>query len=90
MSVADEEDKYGEWITVDYYDGPLEEIALVTLRGGDRMVEVKTIGGWDAEETFTIGRDEHVRYRHIRFSRENLVAMLDLIDGKEVKGFFDE
>jgi hypothetical protein len=81
---------YGDWICLDWYDGPLSEIALVAFDDGKKLVEIKSQGGW-------IGTDYRVGFNgekhfvnHMRFDRETLVAMLDLIDGKPVKDFHDE
>ncbi len=41
---------YGNWICLDWYDGPLSEIALVTFNDGDKRVEIKYQGGWVGED----------------------------------------
>jgi hypothetical protein len=81
---------YGAWICLEWYDGPLEEIALVTVADGEKLVEIKTQGGWVGED-YRIGQSgKTFHMNHMRFHRETLVAMLDLIDGKPVKDFHDE
>jgi hypothetical protein len=81
---------YSEWKCLDWYDGPLDEIALVTFNDGTKLVEIKTQGGWVGED-YRVGKDdEKFYYNHMRFNREMLVAMLDLMDGKPVKGFHDD
>ena len=77
--------RYGRWICLDWHDGPLSEIALVTFDDGDKIVEIKTLGGWrDGDQSRLIP------LTRLRLDRETLVAMLDLIDGKPVKGFHDD
>lgn len=78
---------YGNWICLDWYDGPLSEIALVSFNDGSKMVEIKCQGGWVGED-YRTGRDgEKFFDNHMRFDRNTLVAMLDLIDEKPVKDF---
>lgn len=81
---------YGDWICLDWYDGPLEEVALVTFDDGNKLVEIRTQGGWVGEDYREVGFGEKLHVNHMRFNRETLVAMLDLIDGKPVKDFHDE
>lgn len=81
---------YSDWICLDWYDGPLSEIALVTFADGRKLVEIKSQGGWVGED-YRVGFDgAKFHVNHMRFDRETLVAMLALIDGKVVKDFHDE
>jgi len=81
---------YGPWICRDWYDGPISEIALVTFDDGQKLVEIKTQGGW-VGTNYRVGQSGKKFYvNHMRLDRETLVAMLDLIDGNPVKGFHDE
>lgn len=81
---------YGDWICLDWHDGPFSEIALVTFDDGNHLVEIKSQGGWVGEDYRTGWNGEKFYVNHMRFDRETLVAMLDLIDGKPVKDFHDE
>jgi hypothetical protein len=73
----------GPGIVLDWYDGPLLEIMLVTYASGNKLVQVDTClcqieeaGPWPRAT--------------IRLSRENLQAALDLLDGKPVTDFHGE
>jgi len=80
---------YSEWICLDWYDGPLTEIALVTFSDGHQLVEVKDQGGWVGDD-YRVGKDgEKFFVNHMRFDRPTLQAMLDLLDGKPVKDFHE-
>lgn len=80
---------YGNWICLEWYDGPLSEIAVVTFDDGHKLVEIKTQGGWKGAD-YRVGQNgQKFHANHMRFDRETLVAMLDLIDGKPVKDFHD-
>lgn len=81
---------YSAWTCIDWYDGPIEEIAVVTFNSGHKLVEIKAQHGWVGEDFLVRGRDGHkVFYNHMRLNRETLVAMLDLLDGNPVKDFHD-
>ena len=82
--------EYSKWICLDWYDGPLSEIALVTFDDGTKMAEIKCQGGWVGEDYRVGVSGEKFYENHMRFDRETLVAMLDLIDGKPVKDFFGD
>jgi len=86
---AAEYGEYGDWICLDWYDGPLTEIARVAFKDGHTLAEIKCQGGWVGTD-YRTGRDGAKFFvNHMRFDRETLVAMLDLIDGKPVKDFHD-
>lgn len=88
--MSEESTKYSEWICLEWYDGPLSEVALVTFPDGSKLAEIKCAGGWVGED-YRVGKnDEKFYVNHMRLDRETLVAMLDLIDGKPVKDFHDE
>jgi hypothetical protein len=91
------------WVCLDWYDGPLTEIAAVSAPAADlgdgcardasKYVEVRTIGGWigmHPEDLRCGANGLGYHMNHMRFSREELQAMLDLYDGKPVTGFFGE
>jgi hypothetical protein len=88
--VSDVSSETGDWICLDWYDGPLTEIAVVTFADGDKRVQMRTFGGWVGEESRIGANGESFSMSHMRFSRDELAAMLDLIDGKAVRDFFDE
>ncbi len=81
----------GPEIITEWYDGPLRSIRLATFSGMGEphtLVQVDTSiadVGPLVPQGYTHGREVMVR-----FAREELQAMLDLLDGKPVKGFFDE
>lgn len=71
-----------EPIIFDWYDGPLLEAARILEDGKPWLIEITTFadkvtgkGAWTKAS--------------IRLSREDLQKMIDMLDGKEVKGFFD-
>lgn len=69
-------------IALEWHEGPLLEISLVTLSPGmpyDKLVQVDTLLCTIEGERATV-----------RFSRENLQAALDLIDGKPVTDYHGE
>ena len=73
----------GPVIALDWYDGPLLEIALVMCPSGAQLVQVETL-------LCTI-KGAYPRQRaSIRLSREDLQTMLDLIDGKPVTDYHGE
>lgn len=82
----------GEWIPLEWYDSALLSIALVTFPDvpDAPMVEVCHYGGWDGVEPhrFRYANGSLWLPKHVRFTRSELQAMLDLIDGKPVPGFF--
>lgn len=86
-----EHQSYSEWTCLDWYDGPLTEIALVTFHDDRKLVEIKTQGGW-VGKGYRVGHDRVTKFfdNHMRFDRVTLVAMLDLLDGKNVPGFFED
>ena len=69
------------------------EIALATFEDGHTLAEIRTVGGWagDIEEGDYRPGVNGVKYpnNHMRFSREELQSMIDLLDGKPVPGFFE-
>lgn len=69
----------GTYVALDWYDGPLVEIAPVVLADGDRMVQVRSL---------CLG-DDPWQQAMIRLTREDLRKMLDMIDGKPVRGCLD-
>lgn len=72
----------GLWIALDWYDGPIIEIARITYEDEPKtLVEVRSFGWQDPDETGKI---------RVRFDRDELVKMLDLLDGKPVLSWKDE
>jgi hypothetical protein len=72
----------GPAIALEWHDGPLLEISLVTLSPGmpyDKLVQVDTLLCTIVGERATV-----------RLSRQNLQAALDLIDGKSVTDYHGE
>ncbi len=80
---------YGEWICLEWYDGPLSEIALVTFDDGHKLAEIKAQGGWRGEDYRVGFNGEQFHVNHMRFDRATLVALLSLIDGRPVKDYTD-
>lgn|SRR5512139_171408 len=86
----------GDYIALDWYDGPLLEIASVDFANRDRMIQVQALCTLHDDETDPVerprgtvsGKDPWQR-AVIRFTREDLRAMLDLLDGKPVSGCTD-
>jgi len=69
----------GPAIALEWYDGPLIEIARVEFEQRDPLVEISTslvcrVTGEAPRQTVVL-----------RLSREHLVRMLDLVDGKPVE-----
>ena len=80
--LADNEHDDYDWVDLDWVDGPVRSIAMVPRDDLGRdidLLEVRTLGWQDKHE-----------YQHVRFEREDLQAILDYIDGKEVRDFQDE
>ncbi len=80
----------GDYICLDWYDGPLCEIARVDF-GDDSpphsLIQIRTLG-WveDGDRTVPIP----VRAAVVaRLDRETLQSMIDLLDGKPVKDIHD-
>lgn len=85
----------GDYIVLDWYDGPLLEIARVDFSDGDRLIQVCSLCTARPEETApterlrgTVHGDYPWTRATVRLTREHLQAMLDLMDGKPVKDFF--
>lgn len=85
-----------DYIALDWYDGPLLEIARVDFADRDRMVQVCSL--CDVHEIEqppserlrgTISGKEPWTRTVIRLTRDDLQAMLDLLDDKPVRGFHD-
>ena len=78
------EGKAGEPICLEFYDGPLTEIVLITFDDSPPLVELQTylVAEIKGEPPW-----QHVR---VRLDRDEIQAMLDMIDGKHVKGFFNK
>lgn len=98
MLVPDEEGIPGEWVDLDYYDGPLLSMALVTFREGEEAwsepcLEVRHFGGWQGSdndarplprtEAGPNTEDGLWHAVHARFTREQLQDMIDYLDGKK-------
>lgn len=86
----------GKYISLDWYDGPLLEVASVDFPDRDRMVQVCalcTTTPIEAPPTErlrgTINGEHPWERATLRLTREDLQKMLDLIDGKSIKGFHD-
>lgn len=84
------------YTALDWYDGPLLEIACVDFANHDSMVQVRALCSVQKIEQppskelrGTVSGDEPWTRAVIRLTREELQSMLDLLDGKPVKGFFD-
>lgn len=93
--MASPNETIGDYVALDWYDGPLLEIARVDFDDGDRLVQVCSLCNVSPEEKppserlrGVVSGDEPWTRATIRLSRDNLQAMLDMIDGKPVKGFF--
>lgn len=85
-----------DYIVLDWYDGPLLEIARVDFADRDPLVQVCTLCTVHEIEQppserlrGTISGEEPWTRTVIRLTRDDLQAMLDLLDGKPVKGFHD-
>jgi len=85
----DTEEREGPEITTEWYDGPLRSIRLVACKGGGLLVQVNTVLA-TVGEPFTIGYDNNVRDVSVRFDREELQRMMDVLDGKVTQDFFDK
>lgn len=92
----------GKYITLDWYDGPLLEIARVDFAEPradgvpKALVQVCSLCTVFAEEQpprerlrGTVSGDEPWTRTVIRLSREDLQDMMDLLDGKPVNGWHD-
>jgi hypothetical protein len=76
-----------DYIVLDWYDGPLLQAAKVDFKANqwhpDRsMVQVESLCTVEGEYPW-----QRATYR---LSREDLLKMLDILDGKPVKDFHDE
>lgn len=84
--MPDEREVFGEEITTDWYDGPLRTIRRVTFpaeASSDPLVQIWTrLADVYPTEPGKSALGEAV----IRLSRDELVCMIDLLDGKPVKG----
>lgn len=72
----------GEYIAIEWHDGPLLEIAPVDFPDRDRLVQVHAV-------LTTIEGEPPWQWVTTRFRRAELQAMLDVIDGKPVLDFHD-
>lgn len=72
----------GEVITLDWHDGPLCQISRLDFEDDKPLVQVRSLG-WS--------EGSHPREMHVvRLDREQVQAMLDLLDGKPVEDFDGE
>ena len=85
------------YIVLDWYDGPLLEIARVDFADHDCMVQLRSLCTVCKVEQppskqlrGTVSGEEPWTRTIIRLTREDLQTMLDLLDGKPVKGFHDQ
>lgn len=85
-----------DYIPLEWYDGPLLEIARVDFVDRDCMVQVCSLCTVHKIEQppgeplrGTVSGDDPWTRAIIRLTREDLQAMLDLLDGKPVRGFHD-
>lgn len=92
-----EPETIGTYIALDWYDGPLLEIARVDFADADRMIQVCSLCTVTPEERppsdrlrGTASGEEPWTRTVIRLSRGDLCKMIDLIDGKPVRGYLDE
>lgn len=86
----------GPYIALEWYDGPLLEIARVDFDDRDRMVQVCSLCTVHDVETVPGERirgtvsGEHPWTRSVvRLTREDLQAMMDLLDGRPVRAWND-
>lgn len=73
----------GPAIALDWYDGPLLEIALVTFPDRDKLVQIVSL-------LCKITGEYPWQRATLRLSREDLQAMLDLLDDKPVADYHGE
>ncbi len=71
----------GPAIALEWYDGPLIEIARVDFEKREPLVEVST------SLVCRVTEEPPRQTVVIRLSREHLVKMLDLVDGKPVEDY---
>jgi hypothetical protein len=73
-----------DYISIDWYDGPLLEIAGIEASdpSTERLVQVRSL-------FIKVEGDAPWQYVTLRFYRENLQKMLDLLDGKPVEDSHD-
>lgn len=72
----------GPDIVVDYHDGPLTTLRVVTFDQGKSLLEIETLG-------WVSGSYPHHAV-HCRLSREQLVTALAMLDGKPVEDFYGD
>ena len=74
----------GDFVSLDWYDGPLLEVARVQFArpGGEPLIEIRG-------RQFDFLHEDPVGERMIRVSRSDVQAMLDLLDGKHVVDCMD-
>lgn len=74
----------GEYIAIDWLDGPITEIARVDFAGRRSLMQIRALFvSVEHEGTWR-------RCVEIRLNRETLQAALDLLDGKPVQDHEDE
>ncbi len=85
------EETIGDYIALEWYDGPLLEIARVDFPGGHVLVQVCALCTVHPEETppsarlrGTVSGNHPWTRAVIRLSRDDLRAMLDLAEGRPV------
>lgn len=83
---TDEDERIG--VVLEYHDGPLRTARQVTCASGEKLVQVETVLAM-VSPPFRIGHDNDAREVTVRFDRNELVRMLDIIDGKPVTDFHD-
>lgn len=76
MSENRKEATIGEFVTLDYYDGPLLEAAKVTCETGEVLIEIRTHlvarveGDWPWQKAT------------LRLSRDELQKMIEILDAE--------
>jgi hypothetical protein len=85
------------YISLEWYDGPLLEIARVDFSDRDAMIQVCSLCTVHPEETDpssslrgAVSGEAPWERATIRLTRSDLLKMLDLIDGKPIEDFHDE
>lgn len=79
----------GSEIVTEWYDGPLRSVRVVEFADRDRLVQVETVLA-TVGEPMTIGHDTNAREVVVRFTRDELVNMIAVIDGKPIADWRDD
>lgn len=86
-----------DYVILDWYDGPLCEIARVEFANDDPMVQICSLCTVKPVETTpsaplraAVSGDDPWTRATIRLTRADLVKMLDLVDGKPIEDWSGE